>query len=364
MMLLRSRSHPKNFRSSAFTLIELMIVVVVVAILAGLVSFSAVAVQKASRDTARETNVKVISTALEKYYRKNGEYPSVAFMTSQDITAIKQKLDLVSTHTLKLPLADDATKNSIVTSDPSSTRLLYLANTSDSAKNTQCQTDVNGYCDGFTLQYKKEADGSMVAAPSLHDTFTPLASASSCAEGETQSGNTCTKTYAATMQSGGYTCPNGGTLTNTTCTSTYTASYSSGGGYYSCSSGSLSGSSCVTTTTSSYGASQTQNYCKVYGYTTNTDGTTHQYCQQWVYSYSCPSGGSLSGSTCTVTSTSSSPATYYSYPGSYYCNSGDGSPSGTTCTHTYTATQGSNYYTCPSGGSVSGSTCTYSYTLP
>lgn len=59
--------------------------------------------------------------------------------------------------------------------------------------------------------------------------------------------------------------------------------------------------------------------------------------------YSCPSGGSLSGTTCYTSSS------YGASVASYYCPSG-GSLSGTTCT--YFAG-----YSCPSGGSLSGSTC-------
>lgn len=57
------------------------------------------------------------------------------------------------------------------------------------------------------------------------------------------------------------------------------------------------------------------------------------------YGYYCPSGGSLSGTTCNTTTTV------------YSCPSG-GSLSGSTCTTTGTA------YTCPNGGSLSGTTCT------
>lgn len=69
--------------------------------------------------------------------------------------------------------------------------------------------------------------------------------------------------------------------------------------------------------------------------------------------YSCNSGDSLSGTTCTTTTTS-----YY-----YYCNSGD-SLSGSTCT----TTTSTPYYYCNSGDSLSGSTCSYiasySYSCP
>ena len=82
-------------------------------------------------------------------------------------------------------------------------------------------------------------------------------------------------------------------------------------------------------------------------------------------SYSCPSGGTLSGSTCTYTATTSTST-------SYSCPSG-GTLSGSTCTYTATTSTSSNSgyivytpssigYSCPSGGTLSGSTCTYTAT--
>ena len=64
-------------------------------------------------------------------------------------------------------------------------------------------------------------------------------------------------------------------------------------------------------------------------------------------SYSCPSGGTLSGSTCTITTTT------------YSCPSG-GTLSGTTCVFpaNYSATA-TTTYSCPSGGTLSGTTCVF-----
>lgn len=73
--------------------------------------------------------------------------------------------------------------------------------------------------------------------------------------------------------------------------------------------------------------------------------------------YSCISGGSLSGSTCTIAATNYTAASSTSY----YCS--NGSLSGTSCNiagYTYGATNSpyySGYYSCNSGGSLSGTTC-------
>ena len=448
----------------AFTLLELMITISVIAVLAGILTFAFTSTQKSTRDTARDTQVRIISDALEKYYRTNGEYPSVALMTSSNVDTVKTRLGITDPNIFKLPNSQNAT--SIATTNPSPTTLVYAANTTDGTKNTQCQTDVNGYCDGFTLQYVKESSGTTSTITSLKTTFTAVRDGTTCDVGDTQNGTTCTHTYAATYQAGSYTCPSGGTLSGTTCTNSYAANYSSGGsgyycdpaegtttqesgygpgtrtitrsgstcystftypamstgggGYYSCPNTAngevLSGTTCVGTRTypatanvtytcahPNYDSLNAQNNCRHErpNYTTSGGCTGAGY--TWGGSncfdmhgansnttYSCPSGGTVSGSNCTspssypafynsnpvtyycnsgatlngsTCSTSGSfPATYYSYSAYYYC-SGSDTLNGTSCTNAYSATQGTGYYTCPSGGTVSGTSCSYTYEL-
>jgi len=388
----------KHLFSRAFTLVELLIVIAIIGVIGTVSVVGFTGVQKNARDQARDSQTTIIANALEKYYDDNNEYPSVAMMTSQNVDLIKQKLKITDSTILKFPLA--TTESSIVASNPSPTLIVYSANTSDSTKNAQCQTDANGYCDGFVLQYKKEFDGSVVVANSLHNTFTPVAGTATCAAGETQSGNTCTKTYAATSQPGAYSCPSGGTLSGSTCSSSYSASYVSNGSYtcpsggtlsgttctqttpasftaayYTCNTGSVSGSSCVTSAmyTEVWGCSHpdfdtyisqstcrhdrpnytTQSGCQNAGYTWS-GGSCMNYHSTVLKnsSYSCEYGWSLSGSSC------STPASYH--PATYSCSTG--TLSGTNCVSTYTATYSSGSYYCANGGSLNGSTCTYEAT--
>ena len=113
----------------------------------------------------------------------------------------------------------------------------------------------------------------------------------------------------------------------------------------------------ITGTNSVYGSGNS--ICDNYGCISYTPPTT---------TYSCPSGGTLSGTTCTNT------ATYQPGTTTYSCPSG-GTLSGTTCTYTATSsTSSATYsgyivytpssigYSCPSGGTLSGTTCTYTAT--
>ncbi|GHU00846.1 hypothetical protein FACS1894186_2360 [Alphaproteobacteria bacterium] len=166
-----------------------------------------------------------------------------------------------------------------------------------------------------------------------------------CASGYALNGTLCQKSYAAS-------CPSGYSKSGTTCSKTYGATGSSYIASYSCPSGySLSGSTCSTTTTTTTSAIESESHCLSRVCGGSAPGCER--CAQWAYSYSCPSGYSLSGSTCSATSTSTQAATP-NYGTSYSCPSG-GSLSDTTCTLTAALT-------CPSGGSLSGAACILSQT--
>ncbi len=167
------------------------------------------------------------------------------------------------------------------------------------------------------------------------------------------SASSYTASSSTYVSSYSYSCPSGGSLSGTTCyksTTTTTAANSTwgscpsgqisgeyyGGGageclqpyqqngqtYYRVAGsrprcvlllfGTLSGTNCITTTSSSYAATQTANYST---------------------SYSCPSGGTLSGTTCNVPASTVPAASSTTYS----CPSGE-SLSGTTCTVLGTST--------------------------
>ena len=63
-------------RAFGFTIIEVMITVIVIAILTSIAVISYSGVQAQARDDARAGDVAVIMNALEDYYRKNRDYPA------------------------------------------------------------------------------------------------------------------------------------------------------------------------------------------------------------------------------------------------------------------------------------------------
>ena len=61
---------------SGFTIIELLVVLVIIGLLAGLMSVGYIKIQASSRDAKRKADIVSLVSLLEKYYDKNGEYPT------------------------------------------------------------------------------------------------------------------------------------------------------------------------------------------------------------------------------------------------------------------------------------------------
>ncbi len=62
--------------TSAFTLIELLIVILIIGILAAMIVMSVVQASAKARDVKRQQDLKNVQKALEMYYTTNGNYPS------------------------------------------------------------------------------------------------------------------------------------------------------------------------------------------------------------------------------------------------------------------------------------------------
>jgi prepilin-type N-terminal cleavage/methylation domain-containing protein len=67
---------------SGFTIVELVVVIVIIAILATITIAAYTGVQGRARDDRRKTDVATIAKAMEIYYDDNGRYPAVSGATT------------------------------------------------------------------------------------------------------------------------------------------------------------------------------------------------------------------------------------------------------------------------------------------
>jgi prepilin-type N-terminal cleavage/methylation domain-containing protein len=65
-----------------FTLVELLVVIVILGILAAIVVFAVGGIQNNANDSAKKTDVSVLSSAQEAYYAQNGVYTTVTKLLS------------------------------------------------------------------------------------------------------------------------------------------------------------------------------------------------------------------------------------------------------------------------------------------
>jgi prepilin-type N-terminal cleavage/methylation domain-containing protein len=75
-----------NRKQSGFTIVELLIVIVVIGILAGLVITTFNGIQQKGRDTERETDIKALHGQVEAYWANEGRYPSLTEMNDRTAT--------------------------------------------------------------------------------------------------------------------------------------------------------------------------------------------------------------------------------------------------------------------------------------
>lgn len=84
----------------AFTLVELMVVITVIAILMTIAIVSFTRIQKQARDTKRKADMRTIATALQAYYTEQQQYPVAVDETTVDVALA----DMVPTYLPSVPI--------------------------------------------------------------------------------------------------------------------------------------------------------------------------------------------------------------------------------------------------------------------
>ena len=143
-------------RSKGFTIVELLIVIVVIAILATLVIVTFTGIQQKARNSQRQTDINALDSHIEAYFASNGNYPTFGNLQDPTWVAANMKgLDPASLTDPKVPAADvDATHTGIKNAaDVTHYGYVTVPATCDNT-NTQCT--------GFTLTAKLEGDSDFI----------------------------------------------------------------------------------------------------------------------------------------------------------------------------------------------------------
>src|SRR6185503_1315815 len=95
-----------NKQNKGFTIVELLIVIVVIGILAGLVITTYNGIQTKARNTERTTDLKTFQGQLEAYYANKGYYPgndSLGSTSATNVTFIGTDMKGMDKETLRDP---------------------------------------------------------------------------------------------------------------------------------------------------------------------------------------------------------------------------------------------------------------------
>ncbi len=147
---------------SGFTIAELLVVVSIIGILTtvGFMSFSSI--QANVRDAERSSRVRIISEALEKYYDKNGEYPSCAAMTQDPSVVTSVTLPSLDSAVLAAPTATNGTNSILPSCSDLTSGTDGFAYIGDGSNN--CLTGTA--CLQYSLKYREEESGSVISITS------------------------------------------------------------------------------------------------------------------------------------------------------------------------------------------------------
>jgi len=153
-------------QSKGFTIVELLIVIVVIGILAGLVITTYNGIQQKARNTERQTDLKALQGQLEAYTAQNGRYPSTADLgttSASNVTFIQANMKGLDKEALRDPKA--AAGNYSLASTPTANEYSY-APTNDAG--TACDDSGTNDCTHYVLTAEQEGGGANIVFNSLN----------------------------------------------------------------------------------------------------------------------------------------------------------------------------------------------------
>ncbi len=139
--------------TNGFTIIEILVIIAVIGVLGAISITSFTRIQAQVRDKDRSSKIIVIAEALEKYFEKNGVYPTCESISGVSIETAAAVLGNIDPNALTAPSADEGT-NSISCEDPDG----------DSDTFGYIVTDQNS----FSLKYYEEVAKQAQSTDSRH----------------------------------------------------------------------------------------------------------------------------------------------------------------------------------------------------
>jgi len=138
-------------KSKGFTIVELLIVIVVIAILATLVIVTFTGIQQKARDSKRETDIDALDSHLEAFYANNGYYPTITdLQTSSWVASNMKGFD---------PSALVDPKGASITGNAPATGTYVYSYVTTGCTTNQPSSSTNG-CTSFVLTAELEAGGT------------------------------------------------------------------------------------------------------------------------------------------------------------------------------------------------------------
>ena len=154
-----------NKQNKGFTIVELLIVIVVIGILAGLVITTYNGIQQKARNTERTTDLKTFQSQLEAYYATNAYYPgtdSLGTTSATNVTFIQANMKGMDKETLRDPKGTAADYSLGVAA--ASGKYAYAPTKDDGSACTTAAGD----CTKYTLTAVPEGGGSNIVYNSLN----------------------------------------------------------------------------------------------------------------------------------------------------------------------------------------------------
>jgi len=126
-------------KDTGFTIVELLIVIVVIAVLAAISIVAYNGIQQRGRDSQRKSDITAITKALELYYIDNGKYPNGGTLGSTTINSAWSSTSdsswanlqtILSTYISRLPADPISTQGANPTANAATYNYAYYGNTS------------------------------------------------------------------------------------------------------------------------------------------------------------------------------------------------------------------------------------------